>query len=45
LPARPASQSADTSNLPGPRATGAKKDDMNSILDQVPTGLRKRFGF
>jgi TPR repeat protein len=44
-PPRPASQAADSSNLPGPRATGAKKDDMNSILDQVPTGLRKRFGF
>jgi Sel1 repeat len=44
-PVRPASQSADSSNLPGPRATGAKKDDVNSILDQVPTGLRKRFGF
>ena len=44
-PVRPASQAADSSNLPGPRATGAKKDDVNSILDQVPTGLRKRFGF
>jgi TPR repeat protein len=42
------SKSADTSNLPGPRATtgkDGKKDDMNSILDQVPSNLRKRFGF
>lgn len=47
-PASPGSKSADSSNLPGPRATtgkDGKKDDMNSILDQVPTGLRKRFGF
>jgi TPR repeat protein len=47
-PASPASKSADTSNLPGPRATtgkDGKKDDMNSIMDQVPSNLRKRFGF
>lgn len=47
-PASPPSKSADSSNLPGPRATSGKdgkKDDMNSILDQVPTNLRKRFGF
>jgi TPR repeat protein len=44
-PARPANQSADSTNLPGPRATTGKKDDVNSIMDQVPSGLRKRFGF
>jgi TPR repeat protein len=50
-PASPASKSADSTNLPGPRATSGKdgkdgkKDDMNSILDQVPGNLRKRFGF
>ena len=43
-PARPAaSNTAETSTAPGPR-TG-KKDEMDQILDQVPTGLRKRFGF
>jgi len=47
-PASTASKSADSSPLPGPRATNGKdgkKDDMNSILDQVPGNLRKRFGF
>lgn len=43
-PARPAASStAETSPAPGPRS--GKKDEMNQILDQVPTGLRKRFGF
>lgn len=42
-PARPANETAETSSTPGPRS--GKKDDMNQILDQVPSGLRKRFGF
>ena len=29
----------------GPRGSSIKKDDMDAILEQVPSGLRKRFGF
>jgi TPR repeat protein len=32
-------------SLPGPRNTGEKKNDMDALLDRVPSGLRKRFGF
>jgi TPR repeat protein len=34
-----------TGSLPGPRNTSEKKNDMDALLDRVPTGLRKRFGF
>ena len=35
-----------TSNEPSPDITkGIKKGDLDSFLDQVPSGLRKRFGF
>jgi hypothetical protein len=48
-PAAPATSSADTSSAPGPRSSSSssstKKDDMDTILEQVPSGLRKRFGF
>lgn len=30
---------------PAPAKTTAKKDDVGAILDNVPQGLRKRFGF
>jgi hypothetical protein len=28
-----------------PAAKNARRDDARDLLDQVPTGLRKRFGF
>jgi len=28
-----------------PPVKNAKKDDVRDVLDQVPQGLRKRFGF
>ena len=43
-PAPPATSSADTISPQGPRSS-IKKDDMDAILEQVPSGLRKRFGF
>ena len=49
------SQPASTSNIttlpappnatPAPTAKNARRDDGRDLLDQVPTGLRKRFGF
>ncbi|MGA7809460.1 tetratricopeptide repeat protein [Bradyrhizobium sp.] len=39
---RPNSNSADPRNVPG---KSLKKDDVDGLLDQVPPGLRKRFGF
>jgi len=30
---------------PAPAAKNARRDDARDLLDQVPTGLRKRFGF
>ena len=44
-PAAPATSSADSNNPQGPRSSSIKKDDMDAILEQVPSGLRKRFGF
>jgi hypothetical protein len=45
---QPASSSSITT-LPAPSkataAPAAKRDDARDLLDQVPTGLRKRFGF
>src|SRR5258707_9233996 len=38
----PASPAADSISPQGPRSSSIKKDD---ILEQVPSGLRKRFGF
>ena len=43
-PAAPATSSADSNSPQGPRSS-IKKDDMDAILEQVPSGLRKRFGF
>ena len=42
-PTPPATSSADS--VQGPRSSNIKKDDMDAILEQVPSGLRKRFGF
>ncbi len=44
-PASPATSSADSISPQGPRSSRIKKDDMDAILEQVPSGLRKRFGF
>jgi hypothetical protein len=44
-PASPATSSADSLGPQGPRSSSIKKDDMDAILEQVPSGLRKRFGF
>jgi TPR repeat protein len=44
-PAAPAASSGDSSSPQGPRSSSIKKDDMDAILEQVPSGLRKRFGF
>lgn len=52
VPSATVSQPASTSSittLPAPSKTtaapAAKRDDTRDLLDQVPTGLRKRFGF
>ena len=42
LPASPKATSAATSAAP---AKNAKRDDVRDLVDQVPPGLRKRFGF
>jgi TPR repeat protein len=44
-PATTTSSAADSSNSPGPRISGDKKNDIDALLDRVPSGLRKRFGF
>src|SRR5712672_1733343 len=44
-PATTSNNSTVTGSLPGPRNTGEKKNDMDALLDRVPSGLRKRFGF
>lgn len=44
-PATTSNNSTATGSLPGPRNTSEKKNDMDALLDRVPTGLRKRFGF
>jgi hypothetical protein len=44
-PAMTSNNSTVTGSLPGPRNTSEKKNDMDALLDRVPSGLRKRFGF
>jgi hypothetical protein len=44
-PATTSNNSTVTGSLPGPRNTSERKNDMDALLDRVPTGLRKRFGF
>jgi len=44
-PATTASTSADSDSAPGPRNPSIKKNDIDAIMDRVPSGLRKRFGF
>jgi hypothetical protein len=44
-PAITGNNSTVTGSLPGPRNTSEKKNDMDALLDRVPSGLRKRFGF
>ena len=45
-PATTTSSSADSGTSQGPRITGDKKNnDIDALLDRVPSGLRKRFGF
>jgi hypothetical protein len=44
LPSAPAT-SSNSATPQGPRSSSIKKDDMDAILEQVPSGLRKRFGF
>jgi Sel1 repeat-containing protein len=36
---------APPQTAPAPPAKSAKRDDLNDLIDQVPSGLRKRFGF
>jgi hypothetical protein len=40
-----ASSSANSDDLGGPIGKTIKKNDIDGILDQVPQGLRKKFGF
>jgi TPR repeat protein len=44
-PGMTSNNSTVTGSLPGPRNTSEKKNDMDALLDRVPSGLRKRFGF
>ena len=44
-PANTTSSAADSGNSPGPRVSSEKKNDIDALLDRVPSGLRKRFGF
>jgi Sel1 repeat len=44
-PATTANSSSDSDSSPGPRNPGAKKNDIDALMDRVPSGLRKRFGF
>jgi Sel1 repeat len=44
-PANTASSATVNGSLPGPRNASEKKNDMDALLDRVPSGLRKRFGF
>lgn len=45
-PAPQSSQAQPSMNLlPTPAPKTVKKDDVDNLLDQVPQGLRKRFGF
>ena len=44
-PATTTSSAADSGNSQGPRISGDNKNDIDALLDRVPSGLRKRFGF
>jgi len=44
-PANTTSSSTASGNLSGPRISSEKQNDMDALLDRVPSGLRKRFGF
>jgi Sel1 repeat-containing protein len=46
-PSAPAASTATSSNPQPqpPRANGGKKDDVDGMMDRVPSELRKRFGF
>jgi hypothetical protein len=44
-PAGPANSTADSGNPKTPPSAGAKKSDMDTLMDKVPSELRKRFGF
>ena len=45
-PAAPVTSSADPVSPQGPRSSSSvKKDDMDALLERVPSELRKRFGF
>ena len=44
-PATTTSSAADSGTSQGPRISGDKKNDIDALLDRVPSGLRKRFGF
>ena len=39
------SSAADSGTSQGPRISSDKKNDIDALLDRVPSGLRKRFGF
>jgi hypothetical protein len=44
----PAASTAASNNSQGPRSSNSstgKKDDMDGLMDRVPSELRKRFGF
>jgi len=43
--AHPLPGSSPPGATPEPAAKNARRDDARDLLDQVPTGLRKRFGF
>src|SRR6202165_2927028 len=44
-PAGPDTSSSDSGSPQGPRSSSVKKDDMDALLERVPSELRKRFGF
>jgi hypothetical protein len=46
-PSAPAANTAASNNSQAPRSNsgGGKKDDMDEMMDRVPSELRKRFGF
>jgi TPR repeat protein len=44
-PATTANNSTDSDKFAGLRDLGTKKNDIDALMDRVPSGLRKRFGF
>jgi len=44
-PAKTSSNADDSSGIGGSLGKAIKKNDIDGLLDQVPQGLRKRFGF